>query len=474
MVRTPDRLRDGSFISDRYRIIRQIGRGGFGRTYLAEDTSRYSERCVLKEFVPMVDSDEDLRKAEELFEREAGILYRLKHDRIPEFKALLRTRVDRKRCLFLVQQYIEGETYQERLKDLGKLPEFEIIELIQEVLPVLEHIHQQNLVHRDISPDNLIYRYSDKKPVLIDFGCVKVAANAVSRSHGQNITIIGKKGFAPEEQMRHGKAFPCSDLYSLAATAIVLLTEKSPEQLYDPHSGEWQWEQEIKVSPRLARVLNKMLAHRPSDRYQTATEVIEALNASSLVSSWLSRLQTMIVAPKNNASIQAVLKATTKITKPFEQAEIPEVPSHISQLRTRVVSKSREVSQLVTSKIERVPYIRDFQPWQWGLVVAATLMIPGVVSFAFVQNSLFSKSKPPHSPQVESQLSSQENQLQQDILQQIAKRKINQSVFFSKVDREFHRQYPQMKGVVLSDRPEHQLYRRYWYQIAEQLLQEKH
>ena len=113
------------------------------------------------------------------------------------------------------------------LKRGGKFSEEEVTKLLAELLPVLSYIHQENLIHRDISPDNLIKRHSDGKPVLIDFGCVKIAANAVSQSTGQYITLIGKKGYAPEEQMGRGKAIPSSDLYSLAATIVVLLTGKT-------------------------------------------------------------------------------------------------------------------------------------------------------------------------------------------------------------------------------------------------------
>ena len=484
MVSSPERLRDGSFVSDRYKVIRQIGQGGFGRTYLAVDTSRYDERCVLKEFVPAVSNDRDLQKAEELFEREAGILYQLEHDQIPEFKALLRTRVNRKKCLFLVQQYIEGETYQERLKDRGRFNESEISELLLEVLPVLEHIHGQNLIHRDISPDNLIYRYSDKKPVLIDFGCVKVAANAVSRSQGHTRTLIGKKGFAPEEQMRHGQAFPCSDFYSLAATAIVLLTAQSPEQLYDPHSGHWQWEQEVKVNSRFAKVLNKMLAYRPSDRYQTATEVISALKSqrSNLaINGWISRLQTIIIAPKNKVANSTEVEPSTpatQITQPYQKPRSSPAPRRISHLKTQVVSNSQNVSRLVSSQVEKVPYVRDFGPWQWGAVFTAALIIPGVISFAVVQNNLlggFSGFKLPkiENPFHKSQLPTQETQLQKDLYQRIKALKLNESAFFGKVDREFHRQYPQLKGITLSDRSEHIQYRRSWYQIADRLLRQQ-
>ena len=295
-------LRDGVILNNRYRIVRQIGRGGFGRAYLAEDTHRYRELCVLKEFAPQVERDSELRKAEDLFERESGILYKLQHSQIPKFEALLQTRIDGRRSLFLVQEYIEGESYWELLKHHGKLTEAEVIEMMWELLPVLDYIHDANLIHRDISPDNLIRRHSDGKTVLIDFGCVKIAANAVSQSAGQSITLIGKKGYSPDEQLRRGQAFPCSDLYALAVTAIVLLTGKQPDELYDSHQGEWTWESKVKVGSNLKKVLNKMLAYRPRDRYQSAAKVRQALTKKqdSRVNSFISRMKTLIVAPGNN------------------------------------------------------------------------------------------------------------------------------------------------------------------------------
>ena len=163
-------LRDGVILNNRYRIVKQIGRGGFGRAYLAEDTQRYRELCVLKEFAPQVDHDDELRQAEDLFEREAGILYRLNHHQIPRFEALLKTRIDGRRSLFLVQEYILGESYWELLQRRGRLSEAEVIEMIRDILPVLDYIHESELIHRDISPDNLILRDHDRKPVLIDFG----------------------------------------------------------------------------------------------------------------------------------------------------------------------------------------------------------------------------------------------------------------------------------------------------------------
>lgn len=468
-------------LGDRYIIVKQIGQGGFGRTYLAQDTHRYNEKCVLKEFAPLLEGDADLKKAEELFEREAGILYQLKHDRIPQFKALLRTRVNNKKALFLVQEYIKGDTYYDLLKDSGRFSEAEIIDLIKELLPVLEYIHEQNLIHRDISPDNLIYRRWDRKPVLIDFGCVKQAANAISRSQGHLITLIGKKGYAPEEQLRNGSAYPCSDLYSLAATAVVLLTGKSPEQLYDAHRREWQWEREVRVSSTLAKILNKMLAYHPRDRYQSASEIVNVLNSQqdTSVNSFISQIRTLIVAPKNKFLERNESKNRKTRSQPFTRQFTKPINRNLTRIKTRAISVSKEISR----QIDKVPYVRQIEPWQWAGIVAAVAIVPGIITFSTIYNigSIISLSNIKNGvvktiyvlknkvnlPAISL---GKETRQQQDIYQRVSALNINSGLFFERVDREFYRQYPELKGVALTNSAEHRQYRRQWYQIAEELL----
>lgn len=465
MARLSAVLRDGIILNNRYRILKQIGQGGFGRAYLAEDIHRYRELCVLKEFAPQVESDRELRKAEDLFERESGILYKLKHSQIPKFEALLQTRIDGKRSLFIVQEYIEGESYWELLKHRGQLGEAEVTEMILELLPTLDYIHNANLIHRDISPDNLIRRDSDGKTVLIDFGCVKIAANAVSKSTGQSITLIGKKGYSPDEQLRRGQAFPCSDLYALAATAIVLLTGKQPDELYDSHQGEWDWESQAKVSPGLKKILNKMLAYQPCDRYQSAEKVSQVLNkekdsifksnANSVVNSFISRIKTLIVAPGNDRDSD------------YNHSNFSSrLHDQVSRVRTRATNLSRQATY-----IPKKEDLKKVKPWQWGIISAGFFLIPGLISFAIIKISMgdsfilnFNQNSE------DSALAQTETTAQQDIYQRVQSLDIDASAFYKQVDTVFHQRYPELKGVQLTDKVEHKAYREIWYQIAENLL----
>ena len=454
-------LRNGTILNDRYRIIKQIGRGGFGRTYLAEDTQRYRELCVLKEFAPQVESDRELRKAEELFEREAGILYKLKHDRIPDFEALLKTRIDGKDALFLVQEYIEGESYWQLFKRQGKLSEAEVTEMIWELLPVLEYIHSQNLIHRDISPDNLIRRDLDDKPVLIDFGCVKIAANAVSKSTGQSLTLIGKKGYSPHEQLSQGQAFPCSDLYSLAATAVVLLTGKLPDELYDSIQGRWNWQKYAQVSPSLTKILTRMLAYLPRDRYQSAEKVRQVLETenNSIISNFISRIRTLIVAPADDEPEENNSTRLYSVSRVISQ-----VNSNISRITTRAIDfSSRQVT-----RIPSAGDLKQVKPWKLGIIATGAILLPGMISFTVIKDKLI---KADAANRVN--LSKQEQKQQQKIYQRIQKLKLNPSAFYRQVDDKFHTQYPELKGVQLTDQTEHQVYRKIWYEIASNLLNDR-
>jgi len=273
----------GTILQNRYRLISILGQGGFGRTYLAEDQGRFNERCALKEFIPVQTGTYALQKSQELFRREAQILYQIRHAQIPQFGAVF----EENQRLFLVQDYVEGKTYHallmERKNTTSGFPktftEAEIVLFLRQMLPILAHIHNLGIIHRDISPDNIILRYQDQLPILIDFG---VVIELATRINTPDLTLppatrVGKLGYAPFEQIQTGQAFPSSDLYALAVTAIVLLTGQEPQYLLDQTTLSWNWRPYTQVSSNFAQIIDKMLSQQPSDRYQSAPEVEQAL-----------------------------------------------------------------------------------------------------------------------------------------------------------------------------------------------------
>jgi serine/threonine-protein kinase len=270
----------GTLITNRYLIQKTLGQGGFGRTYLAMDTQRFSEPCVLKEFVPATTNAGVLSKSRELFEREAKVLYQIQHPQVPQFLASL----SENQRLFIVQEYIDGKTYSQilstRLQGKGKpFCEAEVRAWLLDLLPVLEYIHERKIIHRDISLENVMVRRGEFKPMLIDFGVVKEKLTQIFSANPVQGSVVGKIGYSPPEQLRLGQCYPCSDIYALGVSALVLLTGKMPYMLMD-ESLNWRWRSHAKVSDSLASILQKMLCEAPSERYQTAREVLVELNQS--------------------------------------------------------------------------------------------------------------------------------------------------------------------------------------------------
>jgi serine/threonine protein kinase len=273
----------GTLLQQRYRVTKILGQGGFGRTYLSQDTGCFDEMCVLKEFSPNDRGRDALKKSKELFQREAQVLYQINHPQIPKFRA----NFEEQKRLFLVQEYAEGKTVakslSDRLKNNQTFKESEAVQFLQDMLPVLTHIHGMGIIHRDISPDNIIFRDRDKLPVLIDFGVVKAGVTQleVSTQIHQG-TTVGKAGYAPGEQLQTGEAYANSDLYALAVTVVVMMTGRKPESLIDKSTMTWKWHQWVPtLTPWFAKILNKMLSRVPNSRYQSATEVLQALRSVS-------------------------------------------------------------------------------------------------------------------------------------------------------------------------------------------------
>ncbi|MEH2261801.1 serine/threonine-protein kinase [Nostoc sp.] len=266
-------------LKERYRAIKPIGQGGFGKTFLAVDEDKPSKpRCVIKQFYPQSQGTNTLAKAVELFNQEAVQLDELgKHPQIPELLAYF-TQEARQ---YLVQEFIDGHNLAQELAHRGAFNETQIRQLLNDLLSVLQFCHARHVIHRDIKPENIILRESDRKLVLVDFGAAKSATGTALNKTG---TSIGSPEYVAPEQMR-GRAVFASDIYSLGATCVNLLTQRSPFDSYDTNNDTWVWQQYLKtpISNQLSRILNKMLESIPIRRYQTVDEVLKDLNHQSQV-----------------------------------------------------------------------------------------------------------------------------------------------------------------------------------------------
>ena len=266
-------------LNNRYRIIQTLGKGGFGKTFLAEDTHLPSRRiCAIKQLKPVIDKPDVYQLMQERFAREAAILEELGegNQQIPKLYAYF---VEDEK-FYLVQELIEGLTLNQKLQREGFLSESLVQKILVDILPVLDYIHSKGIIHRDIKPGNIIYRETDAKPVLIDFGIAKEIINPIVNVGDEitNTIITGTPGFMPPEQTV-GKPVFASDIYSLGMTAISLLSGISPESLQNnPQTGETIWESITHVSSHLRSVLNKATQINTSDRFPNAKAMLTALH----------------------------------------------------------------------------------------------------------------------------------------------------------------------------------------------------
>ncbi|HEY9807711.1 MAG TPA: serine/threonine-protein kinase [Halomicronema sp.] len=295
-----------TLLGNRYRILGSLGSGGFGETFLAEDTHIPSgRRCVIKKLKPMAGDPNVYRMLRERFGREAAILEQLGegHNQIPRLYAYFEEAGN----FYLIQEFIEGQTLTQKLQSEGIQSESMVRSILLQLLPVLAFVHSQKIVHRDIKPDNIIFRKRDSLPVLIDFGSVKESINTALNSGNSGPSIvIGTPGFMPAEQTA-GKPIYSTDLYALALTAIYLLTGRIPQQLdSDSRTGEIVWRQYApNLSSSFAAVLDKAIRYHPQDRYSSAQEMLSALQSlavgvgvtSPAVGIPVSERETVAVSP---------------------------------------------------------------------------------------------------------------------------------------------------------------------------------
>ncbi len=331
----------GRLLDGRYKVLQNLSSGGFGHTYIAEDTRiPGNPKCVVKHLHPDSNDPGLLATARRLFQSEAETLAQLgNHDQIPRILAYFEENQE----FFLVEDFIDGQTLADELIPGKQLSESYVIALLNDVLPILEFIHQHGVIHRDIKPANIIRRDSDGKLVLIDFGAVKqviAARSVVTQTQQASATVaIGTPGYMPTEQGR-GKPRPNSDIYALGMIAIQTLTGIYPSNLgEDPDTGEIIWQNRASVSPGLAAILTQMVHYHFKDRYQSAKEVLGGLEQL------------------NNPSYSPTVQKTVTATNLLHELTLEWLEA--GQLRTYTIYENQPSKNPGTIRIGRDPQICD-------------------------------------------------------------------------------------------------------------------
>ncbi|NET27807.1 IMS domain-containing protein [Okeania sp. SIO1I7] len=361
-----------TILNNRYRIINTLASGGFGETFLAQDTQMPSGRlCVIKQLKPIVNNPQIYQIVQDRFQREAAILEELgeTNNQIPRLYAYFTENGK----FYLVQEWIEGETLTKKLQTEGLFNEDSVRQILINLLPVLDYIHSKRIIHRDIKPGNIIWQEKDDLPVLIDFGAVKELMGTTLNSQGNpsRSIIIGTPGFMPPEQAA-GHPVYASDLYSLGLTIIYLLTGKNPRQL--PTNSQWE-NLATNITPQLAETLNKIIQANPSDRYSTAAEMLHSLKFGP------------------TAMIPTVPSPPPPILLPLSEASPTPAPTSVTLPPSETLSSSQSV-------VSHPPVPKKtHQMGDWlkavitGSIIGSFILIGIVLSHIFpsIINSIFPK-----------------------------------------------------------------------------------
>jgi serine/threonine protein kinase/lipoprotein NlpI len=273
----------GQLLDGRYRVVQILSSGAFGQTYLSVDTRRPNHpQCVVKQLRPPSNTSTVLKTAYRLFKQEAEILEKLgKHDQIPFLLAYF----EDSNQFYLVEEFVPGQPLNREIIAGNSWSEQQVITLLEEILEILRFVHSQGVIHRDVNPSNLIRRKPDGKLVLIDFGSVKEVTTHLGEYDAEFPRTIatGTPAYMPIEQFQGNPQFS-SDLYAVGMMAIQAITGlpgTDLPKLQDPnpsHTGEIVWRNRAQCSSNLANIIDKMVSHQFSKRYQSAQEVLEALS----------------------------------------------------------------------------------------------------------------------------------------------------------------------------------------------------
>lgn len=264
-------------LRQRFKMVRLLGKGVFGNTYLAEDRDNLLEPCVVKQLICQAQGTDVSQTVVEPFLQEAEQLRRLKKNQhIPSILAYF----EENYIPYLVQEYIDGQDLQQVIESQGPFTEKQVQSLLLELLPVLQTIHDQGVIHRDLKPAHIMRQHEDGKLILVGF-CVSKQINLSKLK--QTESVRENASYAPPEIFAVDQVQPGSDLYSLGASCVHLLTGVAPYALPLQDGEVWvdHWQQHLPqpLSAELQPILQKLLQTDLAERYASALEVLKDVRA---------------------------------------------------------------------------------------------------------------------------------------------------------------------------------------------------
>ncbi|GBO51935.1 serine/threonine kinase [Pseudanabaena sp. lw0831] len=368
----------GKTLRNRYQILKVLGSGGFGDTYLAQDTDLPGHpTCVVKQLKPKDTSPNVLPIAKSLFEREAEYLYKLgnAHPQIPKLFA----HFEENNEFFLVQEFVEGHSLSAEIPIGQRLSESATITLLLEILEVLSFVHQNNVIHRDIKLANLMRRQQDGKIVLIDFGAVKdITALGTDTQGNTGVTVsIGSPGYMPSEQAR-GKPRLSSDVYAVGMIGIQALTGIAPDSLQeDANTGEILWRDRVQVSDAFAEVLQNMVFYHFSQRYKSAIEALQAIQSlcATNISNNIAPTEAIAYPAPSVDTSPTIITNTNRVTVPVSAPTTPQPPVP--------TSPQAPVTTPHVTVTAPNPAFSRFQPFVW-IILTGVISVSAAIATAIL------------------------------------------------------------------------------------------
>lgn len=314
-------------LEGRYRVIKELGGGGFGKTYEVKET-RNNTNKVLKVLI------NNHPKAVELFQREAEVLKSLNHPGIPKVESdsyfVYFSRGSKEPLHCLIMEKIEGLDLWEYIRQREKRPIDEklAIQWLSEVVEILQQVHSQKFFHRDIKPSNIMLRPNGRL-ALIDFGSAReVTETYIAKQVQGQVTGIMTAGYSPSEQM-HGQAIQQSDFFALGRTFVFLLTGREPGDFYNSQTGELKWQEAtLGVKSEFAALLDQMMENIPKQRpanTQIISQKLAEINSHKPVSKPVNQPQAAIpptilpgnYKPTENSNYASLIKRFFAYTVDF-------------------------------------------------------------------------------------------------------------------------------------------------------------
>ena len=381
----PRCLKPGTLLNNRFYVGIVLGEGGFGVTYIGWDTI-LDMTVAIKEYFPANVASRDctasLTNDINIFGGRSEQEYKLGLERyIREARTLskfhdlhgivdIRDFFHENNTAYLVMEYLKGPTLEEHIKQYGRMKPEYVFQIMKPVMRSLEKIHQAGMVHRDISPDNIML--SDGCIKLIDFGAARLANN----DNNKSLTVVLKRGFAPEEQYRsNGKQGPWTDVYAICATIYYMLTGKKPpesiERTYEDTLQSFD-ELEIPVDKEKSDALMKGLAPIYQNRYQSIRDLCNDLYSDSEIppSQQFRKDQELLeiveqeeLEEESKKEVQKAIEDSIRIREEKKnEKEIPELMEYDQSESIAIWKNTKEPDNIASAKEEQVKQPLDIKP----------------------------------------------------------------------------------------------------------------